>query len=48
MNDFNYAERVKKIKPAISQDLIAKVRALRADGVEVIDFHVVVGLVGDV
>ena len=38
MNDFNYAERVKKINPAISQDLIAKVRALRADGVEVIDF----------
>lgn len=38
MKNFDFADRVKKINPAISQDLIAKVRALRADGIEVIDF----------
>ena len=38
MQNFNYADRVKGINPAISQDIIAKVRALRAEGVKVIDF----------
>ena len=38
MKIFDFADRVKEINPAISQDLIAKVRALRADGIEVIDF----------
>ena len=37
MQNFNYADRVKRISPAISQDIIGKVRALRAEGVKVID-----------
>ena len=38
MENQNFADRMRFIKPATSQELIAKVKAMRANGIEVFDF----------
>ncbi len=38
MTNQKFADRMKFIKPATSQELIAKVKAMRTDGIEVFDF----------
>ena len=38
MENQTFADRMRFIKPATSQELIAKVKAMRANGIEVFDF----------
>jgi aspartate/methionine/tyrosine aminotransferase len=38
MTNQKFADRMRFIKPATSQELIAKVKAMRTDGIEVFDF----------